>query len=1575
MKKKEVIRPLFVNTDVSISELKPSETTFIRGMTFDISANPVSNIGTNNPSGEGQNQLVQTTGRSNVAVPDTLLPQGFNKNIGSFDSPITQECFYFNYNINGNHGIYSIDGNTGQWSKVIEDSNLLFTDSQENYIKDHRVLLRIVKDKSGNIIEKYLLITEGGSWQKYISVIAATSTNGFDSSAYPYWQLHQPHFDRRELVEWAMRPPMVKPLVTILSNTSSDIGKINRFIDNGIQVAIAYQNTDGRTSTLSPYSLPILIKSEDYLNNPDDIPKNVSLELYAGSCLTEKILVYVRTSNTLPTDLAKISPYGDWYLYDTIKKFPDSNSGNVIGSKYWLRQNPFANNNYDNIFNTIEYKFDLSKVQQIVNQEDADMIQTGMPQISVALTDLQDAALLCDNRYGYPNFSNDVIDKFTITVEEKENKSCPVASRNIRLYAIAASPFDTNQWASQVGYYNTDDKAMLFGGLKIGGSNMVDIDINVSAAFNLNFGDKNAFRGYLKGTPYYADGTWYHVNSDNSLVKIENLLDIREASVKEFIQNVYVSGGYFVCVFDITAPAGRYVATLGRHDVGSVGDYRNTSTYIYGIANSRVKSVTGIAGAASTMTSIKPNAINNKNGILYSKEMEIDCTTGDVDVWGNGADLFYVYCPYLTSNHAYRFFEGYWKEDTPPINGTSLSVELFPYRVNGNATNDCGQFTDKNGFYWAYTNDLTAAVRDIQIVAKVNCVYPTIYNIPTSTSGSGWKKNTDNYLASYNEGNVGAANRILYSGKVVSLDGTVSYSNIAISIKDGSTVYTRSDGTFTLIVHNGMSTLRQSNVYVNAGGSFLVTIADCGQLPLENFSESLVPCIGNSIRNYPVPLNLFVQVSTESQESLKESGANLVGVYGADLAGRLMFVNVINTSIIPSFQQRGNTNATYLQAAIASTLDLSSYSDMAYLIFCVSKNIAIKRFIQWVGDEIDYVDNGGNIVSDPSSAVFCQIKINSLFNANVANNFSLLSTYQFVPNDRLRILDDGNGNLYNSDNPIDIQILGTNYQQAAIQEGLLPPQANTVLSTKATSPDVILIVRYDSRLDALIHSTGFWIEIYTPTQQTDIVPFYEDKIYPIINGQPSEFKGYTNGVPQYNYINTVIFDFWDTYFFQRNITIPKIGNKFFSHPFESLNVTDNWGANITSGGRNNIKNDNATQYWLGGEARKSDDFLNNGIVNGLATFRETNKKNYGINPYGAIIAAYSAKNIILLVCENDWYSIDYNFHRAYLDENGALVANLSNGLSEIYQRTGDVFGMDKNDTATFNFFDKEAFWYDRKVGGLVRCNFRTASDVSIKSEGELGGMQSYMNEKTEFVTNWNYNKPNKNLFDIVSGIDKELGKFYITFRCRRNNSTDVNSFINDRRDWQLNFQETIVYDMVNHGWLRSEGFTPEGYGTIKGNANGNQMITFASGKPYYQNSVKDSFNEYFGVQTQPVMHLVFNQSKDVVSVFEGMVLEANPSGWFADKIYTDFKNSFSYLSQNQFYPFYNNYYAAFLRNMNSYPSMSPDQTFSSMLFDGYRNVGKYMVIRLVGNYDSLGEYKEINEISCLISVEDSNVNK
>jgi hypothetical protein len=1581
MQQTEQNKPLLLNLDTAFENLKPNESPFIRDMGYDVNGNP--NTGTQNPTGEGQNFIVLTPLRSNKQIP-TTLPAGNNMTVGSYYSETTQELYYLNKNSNNNHGIYVISGATYQWQTVIIDPNLNFSDDPAAFIANHRVALRTVLDKNSNVVEKFLMWTDGNKWQGWISVNAAIQTNGFDASKYPYWTLQQPHYDRRELIEWPTRPPMYRPVATPIPNTTADATKINQVIDKAFQFCIVFQNTDGRKTAASPYSLPVTIKSEDYLSNPDNLPKNIQLVLPAGSPLTELMYVLVRInqkdSNSIPT----IAEWSDWYGYDTLYRFTDcgQNNENILGTSYWLRQSSWGEYNYDPIFNTITYNFDNSKSLQIVDQQEIYRLQNDIPQISRALADVGNSILLSNNRLDYDNFSCDIIDAMSVNVLEKPSNSCNTPLRNVYLYCYIGRPAENFIYNSQIGYHVGVDTQYYFGSLGINpsGNLLATFDESESKYFDLTFADRKAPICYLKGTPFYSDGLLYQVDSDNSFTLVTTDMDFSDNDVLSYVNNVFLTGGYFMYRFQFEVPAGRYIAAMGRHNVESTGDYRNTSTYVEGIANSRIKSQEFIGGAAVYAYTIKPNAL-----VKFSKEMEIDCVNADVDVWGNGSDLFYIYCPYnkVAGNGAYRFIEGYFQESsTEPI-----GVELFPYHLTSHATDDSGTFTDKNGFYFAFTKVQNSDIANIEFVCKLNCTYPTTFIIPTGKIGIGWCPNAPAYLSDHNNGVVGACNRILYSGKITDTTGTIGYSNISVSIVDGATTTTDQDGNFTLIIHNGQSTLRTSNVYVNSGGNYLITLVNCGYIPLNVFNESEVPCFNCDPRVYPTQLIMQIVILDLSQTSLKQGVSYDVGSWVGDLAGRLTYVNIIANPFVPSFLTRQDTLATYFQLIINGVINfISENPDAAWFIPLVSKNLNEAFYIEWVGDSIQYIDGTGNVVSDPASAVYVSIAIDSLYNYNVTRNFSLLASYQFTQGDRIKFYDDGNGNLLTG-NPIDLQILGTNYNQAAINANLIPnnstvpvvnidntvnnqttinnsggqPTNTVTAATVQNQNSITLYVLFDPRLSQLLTDTGFWIELYTPAKQSEIVVFKEGgPSFPIINGQIAIFTGVINGKPQYSYPQTINLDYWDTYLFQRTITIPNVGSKYINHPFESPNVSDNWGANITSGGRIGVKNDNARQTWYVDHTIKSDDYINQAVLNGLGTFRTENSKIFKDFKSGGITATKAFRNLVAFICENDYFITDYNFQYIFANAQGVSVANLDDNLGSPHQKVGDNFGCAYKNTKTIIFFDKYITWYDFQNSAWVLCNWQGAEDIT---ETAKYFVKSYFYAKTNFIEGWNADNDTQNIFDVSAGIDPIRNNLYVTFRPRRNETNNINAFINNRRNVQLDYQETIVYNMDAKRWVRFTGFCQEEYNVLKGQSSGLEMISFAAGNPYlHNNSGNQSFANYNGVQCTPNFISVFNKDAEIVKVLQNISQDSNPHRMFIDLIYSEETNSYSFLPINYFRKVENQYYSGTLRNMVSYPPIDPSQIFRSMLLDGKRNFGRYFVVRFVMDKNKPGEYMEMKNL-------------
>lgn len=1562
--KKQKITPRFFTTDIAYSALKQNESPFIKDIGWDINANKNIQSGTSNPSEEGQNLLTLTPTRSNIELPDVLKPDGFNKNGGSFLSPVTNETYYFNVNDRGDHGIYVIDGDTFGWTKIIIDPQLGFSFEQDGYISEHRVSLRLVKNAEGDVVEKFLMWTDGRKWQGWVSVNAAIATNGFDVSQYPYWALQPPHFDRRELLEFPVRPPMVAPRVVPIPNTLADKGKTNRLLNTAFEICYQNENTDGRETTVSPYSVPLIIKSEDFLSNPDSITKRVNLILSAGSSLTEKVNIYFRFIERPKDNSLSLATWTPWYLYDTIYKYGNTltNTNAVLGTPYWLRTNPWAAYSYDPVFNTITYVFDNSKLGQPVAQELFNMIQNAIPQLSVGMTSVGDAILFANNRSGYDNLSEKVTNKFSLSLKESDNAICPIPTRKVTMYAYIGNQEEDDSYLSQVGYFYGADLQMRFGGVGYSDATPdVAVRITDSRYFKLDFADRSAFRLYFKGTPYFADGAWYQVNPDNSLQKLSSPLDLAKLSDATLVKNILDSGAYFVCVFEAELPAGRYIATLGRHNVASTGDYINTSTYIMGIANSRVKSQS--LPDFPQLVSIKPNAI-----VSTSKEIEIDCTAGDVNVWGNNADLFYVYCPHVSrgSIAKFRFTEGYIQESPD----RKIGFELLPYQMTGISGADAyGVNTDKNGFYFAYTKAANSADREISFNFRRNCTYPANFII-YSSAGIGWKENGVAYFSSYNNNTVGFANYVVYKARITDLTGAIGYSDIAISITDGGTVYTDSNGEASLIIHNGRNFDRIGNVYINAGGDFLISILNCGYLPITFYSEGFIACSTTAERVYPFPLNQGVIASASEQKSVKSNSTKVVSLVVADLAGRVSFVNKINEVDIPSFPQAGKVSAIQLAWALNGALQLNSEDstrDFAWAAFYVSVSTNYERYLQWVGDKIEFIDSNGNVTNIASSASLIRVTIQSLLNTNIKNNFTLFSNYQFVRGDKLRVLDDGKGQLLNTSvfgDMIDVDIQGSNYNQAAINARLIIPPANTVLTDTTTTDATVLYVKYDARWNKLKDATGFWIELYTPTQDNEKLPYYEvESFYPIINGEIAIYAGGGVSNPIYTFPTSGTLNFWDTYFIRRSINILNSGNKFFNHPFESPNITDTWGYNAISGGRQNTINPEAKQLWHEDQTIRSNNYVSNGIVNGLGTFLSENIKYFRGYGRGGITGIISQHNLFLFICENNYFTVDYNQIYTKVQGNNIVAVNLNDNLGEPHQKIGDVYGCAYDDTQTISFNESIVGWYDRKNQGYILCNYGSAKDITRIKDDKTGMIESYFTKKSQLVTSWNQVHDVMDKFDIISGIDISLNKIYVTFRPRRDNSTLMSSFVNTRRNLAQLHQETFVYDLATDRWVMTTAQTPESYSKIRGNTSGEQMLVFAKGAPYYTRTYDDTtFANFFGIQTQPCFIGVFNADKDSLDTIQNITENCNDTVMFVDNIFGTDMNSFSWLPSNLIVKKERTYYGDFRRNAVTYPPVGVDLLYQSMWLDGKRIWGDYFVCRFVVGWAKTADYFQMDDI-------------
>lgn len=1562
-----IYKPIYLNTDADVLSLKNEESPFIKDysvnqkISSDFQQKDYTN-GRNGGIGTGTPLL------GNVELCTPLLPEGFNKRIGAGQFIETNELYVLFYNSNKNHGIYLIDGDTMKCSSVIIDPNLNFSLDPAFSVPEHRMALRVVYDEgdgeSRRVVEKHLLFTDGNNWQRWINVNAAIKTEGFNEIKFPYFKTRYPHYDRAEYIDLATRPPMFCPKVSALPFTNADKGKINKLLNASIQFAYAYVYTDGRKTTFSPYSLPFSVTASSCNPNSSNLSRCLELTLGAGSAMVESVQLAQRKCN------------GDWVLYDTIKRFTDcgDNDFEKIGYNYWERTNQWAGLSYNEAANTFKYKWCGDKEGDILSQDEIKTrFQSDLPIKSVAMTNAGDAILLANNLYGYDNLGCSVTDKIKLSLQaDAETAGCKVETVKLTLYSYIGSgdnpdfniggEFNPNfrcQFAHKKGEDSTD---IYFGSYvtrwiykDLKWQPTLLIDYNVCNRFGLRFKEKDGFIMYLAGTPYFAIGQQYAVKKDGTMDFV-GVIDTDNKEQMNFVRSHVDSGGIFVMKYEFAVPKGKYIARLSGHQSMPEDDYAKTSTWVMGIADSRLRTYDG---------RVLDFFFAKKT---YAKEIELDATAGDLDLWGTGSDTFFVFAPY---DHEYilesglkqkrwRFNEGYVYEDFDE----NIGVELVRYTNNQGYSRYLkdGYYTDHNGFFFAYSARGEARKAEVDFWGNFKCQNSgtILYSTKNGRQKGGflnWGSESINIVYDIsvkenNSGQFGDCNRVVVRGKLTDCDGLNPIAGVAVTLSRGMTAFTGSDGTFELYAHNSFEGIRKDRIYVNAGGECLFYTCNCEAPVVYDYDDSLAPCTVCNLREYPISIDAKYKLVVGRNKALKGGSRVGVGIVGFDLAGRATFVNLIDYVDIPTFMETGDFNPRKIRWDIIAPLGLPK--EVAYVSFFRTGNLNYSSYLQWVGDKIEFLNTKGEVVDNKSGLIRAKIGIQSLLDFNDDNNFATTVRYQVQKGDIVRFYDDGEGNLFDpavNDGFMDYPILGTNYNESVQSQISVQANGNNITFNPVQASDgKTIVIGYDKRLESLRDKCGFWMEILRPRDTTEKEIYCEIcGVYPVRNGELID--NVTGGV----------LETWDTYYQNRFIQIEECSGKAFNHPFESNSITDYWGEDCSSCGRISYRDPRATQRWYPDDVIKSDEFINEGRVNGLGTYREKNRKQFKGQEWGGIVAMKAERSIIMFICNNDWFatSYDMNYVRA-LSDGRIAASNLENNINDPYQKSGDNYGCEYANTSAIIFYNGFAFWVDIKNRAVLQSNFQSVTKISdIDNSTYFDAKFNHIIKHNAFLLESDYlNK----LFDITLGMNPETDECYLTFR-KRNISGAVDSgYENENREISISESETIVFSVENKKWMRFTGMIPDGYSMLKHSSDGMIMVAFKGAVGYAHNAGGDAFNTFFGIKHQAIFEVVCYEKKEKNEVYQSVAIECNNGDWYVDKIITNEPNSFSYIPVKYFKKEENILYAEMLRDMNSYPDADDVKLDRSMLFDGKRLFGQFIRMRFVSGMRTIGKFFQLNEI-------------
>jgi hypothetical protein len=128
----------------------------------------------------GQNGLTAQNIKGNYLIPNSNLPAGTNECIGVFFDDVNQQIIFFNYNSNGNHGIYSLSIQTESITQVFRCGVNSATDILNfslNYpVTSAAIIYRTVGE--GDL----LYWTDGTNSPKYINLSTVSALSPFTSS-------------------------------------------------------------------------------------------------------------------------------------------------------------------------------------------------------------------------------------------------------------------------------------------------------------------------------------------------------------------------------------------------------------------------------------------------------------------------------------------------------------------------------------------------------------------------------------------------------------------------------------------------------------------------------------------------------------------------------------------------------------------------------------------------------------------------------------------------------------------------------------------------------------------------------------------------------------------------------------------------------------------------------------------------------------------------------------------------------------------------------------------------------------------------------------------------------------------------------------------------------------------------------------------------------------------------------------------------------------------------------------------------------------------------------------------------
>ncbi|MDB4301933.1 hypothetical protein N9924_00050 [bacterium] len=1254
---------------------------------------------------------------------------------------------------------------------------------------------------------------------------------------------------KKEIIDAIKYPPLC-PIEGVYESDPTQ--KINHLNEKILQVKARYIYDDKEKSAFSPISIHILPEGGCSINS---LSNTIRITVPKGGELVERIEIAGRFSNTA----------------DFFKIVDQPLSGYILNT----------NGDYEFIFRN-DSRYDIISIAESDNLFDR------VPQIAGA------QELISGNRIAYGDITEGY-DNVPIDVElEVGYETVSTSGKNIIAGQITIrNDYEANDYKKYQPIHNLG-AGNVFGGFN---PNSYEADIyDYNQAIPLG-----GFTVYLAGTDYKAVSV--QRNGNNTQIQTQGVYDSSSSANRGKIRDE-ITGSSGVGAFPDTRVYSEFV-------IPDVED----GTYILRVASHLITLATlNSLDRSYQGTSTNLNAINN----VGVQEQVITVSGGQI------ISNIHIEIADLTDPSALNeatSLSGYLVDpDDKQTAPTSISqlmgekrIENALMRVDSSTQGgyyQSGQFkTDHNGFFYVSFSATNGNRKTLSSTDLTSGLY------------------SDNSFKSYNLFDAGVPVNTPQEPKGNNI--TAVYSNTSTNI----TEYSRTNISYDILDTSGSPV---SGVYSVLTGGDIQQSDSLGNVSFIAYADTLSPSrkqrIGD-IYSYPSQssclmtfspvgqaFQIFISQTNENNKTivplsgvtvtllnnrfssyLKRGGSYTMGLVYYDLANRSGLTNISKASelFVPFYTDKDANGVTFPASSPIVDWEIKHAppSWATHYQWVRTKNTASDRYLQWSPIAVTYLNSAG-VTSNYNDGTQISFDITNLSVEYIAAHPDSILSYDYTPGDRLRLIRDAQGNLFND--YFDVKITSFN---------------TGILITEKTNAIPLL-------------AAGCLFEIYTPKSDLEEEIYYEigecfEIEVTVRNGDKYySHKGLTSDQSPFALAAnpaTGNFRSGDTFYRDRKIPIT-LGNA--TNRIDSVRFSDFYESSVSDIGRPNLEDQDAARMHRPTTIYYSQRFIPETNINGLNSFYANSFETYD-RSQGAIRKLFSINNRLdcyqelkvnkILVSENVVYdqfdkgtvgvsenvlsnpSIPYagewgtmnpesfaeeGGRRYFFDVRNGAVLRLSNdGLTPISDKQMHSYFESKS-----NFYS--AFDQIPEIWGVFDENH----DEYIINFGELSRDEGFspqdlalVSSQAEVVTE------TRNGLDYTfiigySGNSSGVPTDFVIVRDVANGTYVINSLagnISLSRQKLLTIpSETVAFSERTGFWDSFYSYLPESMCRV-----GIDFLSFKGGKTFLHNS-NLLRNNFYGVRYPSEVWAVFNNNPSNNKVFNALGVESTTI-WEAREILTE----------------------------------------------------------------------------------------